>query len=285
MALPVFDAGEVYDMCVGSIANENTRKNFQTIRESMLQLGKTYLDNANMHQLHQIEPINLKDDEQCIEQITKKDLVDLYTQQFTGQKKPARAVYDRLLISAPNGRCPFCGFGQASTLDHFLPKAKYFWLSVFVPNLVPACKDCNSKKSTKLANSVEKQTLHPYFDDLRIENEQWLFADIQDQNSYPIPIRYYTKPPLVWDESLKLRVSNHFRDFELAPRFSLEAANELATLTSVLKTLSRCGSNQVKEHLDLIFQSEFSVRKNTWKSALYQTLSESEWYWSGGHSI
>jgi hypothetical protein len=281
LPLPLFDHGIVYDTCVNSIAAESIRNKFQVIRKSILELGEIYIDRAKAHKLYLIAPSNL-DDEQLAGQISCGELKNLYTQQFAGLNKPARAIYDKLITSVPHGRCPFCGFGQASTLDHFLPKNHFSWLSVFVPNLIPACKDCNHGKSSSLADSPKDQIIHPYFDDPRINKEQWLFASINQTS--PISIIFNAKPPIEWEELLKLRVGNHLRDFDLSRRFSLEAANEIASLTSVLKSLLPCGQGAIKAHLDLMAQAEFELHKNSWRTALYQTLAETEWYWAGGHT-
>ena len=40
-------------------------------------------------------------------------------------------------------KCPFCGIGTVSTLDHYLPKSKYPALAITPKNMIPACRDCN----------------------------------------------------------------------------------------------------------------------------------------------
>ena len=60
--------------------------------------------------------------------------------------KPAR-IRRYLMSLANTGKCPICGIGQASTLDHYLAKTIYPTYAVTPYNLVPVCKDCNFAKS------------------------------------------------------------------------------------------------------------------------------------------
>jgi hypothetical protein len=67
--------------------------------------------------------------------VRKKDMKQLYTQQMV-QNKKGRKIYDKLMNIAPLSRCPFCGIGIVSTLDHYLPKAKFPIFSVLTYNLI-----------------------------------------------------------------------------------------------------------------------------------------------------
>ena len=101
------------------------------------------------------------------------------------KEKLARKYYDKLLSLAPLNRCPYCGIGQVSTLDHYLPKTKFLIFSVLPYNLVASCKDCNTGKLDSYATTQNKQTLHPYYDDFT--SEQWLYARVLQ----PLKIEFY----------------------------------------------------------------------------------------------
>jgi len=279
---PAPSAAETYDLCVSTVANPALRDYFAASRAEIFGSYEDYRQLAENQQLHALEPLDGGDDTLVVGHITKKDLKDLYTQQLVGRGKPARSLYDQILASAPFGRCPYCGFGQVSTLDHFLAKAKFPRVAVLPINLVPSCKDCNHGKKAAVAQIPGEQVIHPYFESTEIEEEQWLFAAIQE--TAPVSVTYRATPPATWSDALQSRASNQLKDFDLSRRFALEAANEIAGLTPLLRSLALIGEQAVREHLKLVFESEYSLKKNSWRTALYQALANSHWYCEGGHA-
>jgi len=216
--------------------------------------------------------INCMDTDEEIKSIKK-----FYSQQLV-QNKKGKKIYNKILSSAPLGRCPYCGIGQVSTLDHFLPKSKFPIFSVLPYNLVPSCKDCNTGKGTNFATEEEKQTLHPYYDNYTAE--QWLYAEVLETS--PVSVKFYVKVNPHWDDIQKGRVKAHFQEYKLAHRFSIEASNELANLREkfLLYPMSK-----VQIQRELI--REYNIHKkrylNSWQTALYQALSGSDWYCNGGY--
>ncbi|MFM9859036.1 HNH endonuclease signature motif containing protein [Pseudoxanthobacter sp. M-2] len=69
----------------------------------------------------------------------------------------------RLLASVIE--CPLCGFGEATTLDHHLPKDQYRALSIYARNLIPSCHPCNRAKGT-LEPVVGAGLIHAYLTEL-----------------------------------------------------------------------------------------------------------------------
>lgn len=61
--------------------------------------------------------------------------------------------------------CPLCGSGDATTLDHHLPKDDYRALAINPRNLVPSCQPCNRAKGT-LAALAGQGMIHAYFEAL-----------------------------------------------------------------------------------------------------------------------
>lgn len=184
-----------------------------------------------------------------------------------------RNIYDSILVAA-NDRCPFCGgIGQPRTLDHYLPKANYPVYSVHPANLVPSCRDCNTGKSNALALVVGEQVLHPYFDDDSYFNEKWVAASVV--TTEPITLVFYVDPPVHWDRVNKERSLAHFTDFDLAKRYSIQAAEELSTLVDQRKGYMRDFTPELfKSYLLSIASGPLFV--NHWKSVMYQALSENE---------
>ena len=273
------DSSVIYDACVGGIADHRLADRFKSARSVVMTQFDLYVALALIHKLFQCEAVARGQSSQVVlADLSKGELVDLYSKCMVAQTKPARAYYDQLMMLAPNGKCPFCGFGQATTLDHFLSKARYPAFSTLDANLVPACTDCNGGKVAS-ESTAENQILHPYFEDKCIEAESWLFAEILE--SAPACTRYFARPPDCWPMELKLRVENHFNSLGLAKRFSTEAATALSSLYEQMQMLPNSADR--KAHLDFLAITECRVRKNSWLAALYVALAANDWYLNIGY--
>lgn len=78
-------------------------------------------------------------------------------------------------IKINKNRCLFCGLEKLETVenyrsdyDHFLPKAKYPFLSINLKNLAPTCDKCNRKYKLstdplyKKDNTTRRKAIYPY---------------------------------------------------------------------------------------------------------------------------
>ncbi len=277
--IPTFKFKLVFDTCVNSISNDNLRNKFIASSVELINDCKSYHNKAKNAELFLIDANNCQNDQVVITTITKKELKNLYNQQMIGQNKPARTIYDKLIISAPNGICPYCGFGQTSSLDHYLPKASFPNFSVLPLNLIPSCNDCNTGKHAKITNTAEQQVIHPYYDHQLIQDQKWLFAKVIE--TIPASIQFFVQPPEDWSNIMQQRVQSHFNEFNLSKRYSIEAANELSTLNPTLSNYFSTNKNLVKLHLRSAANAMYSNHKNSWKTAMYHALVSSDWYCDG----
>ncbi|WP_149087856.1 HNH endonuclease [Pseudomonas prosekii] len=278
---PTYSPEYVYDLCINSISDQNLRGRLLLIRGGVFEAAQDYLIKAQTRRLFSIPSNFCQNDEVVIGAVTKAELKKTYSDHMVGVGKPARYIYDLLIASAPRRKCPFCGFGHATTLDHYLPKAKFPLLSVIPWNLVPACKDCNTGKSSTIARMESEQTLHPYFERRAISEEQWVYARLI--TSAPPVLEFFVSPPPYWDEIEKARVESHFIGYKLATRFSVEASNELAALKDVFNNLwDDLGAEGVRLHLRGVAHGKALQHVNSWDTAMYQALAASAWYFSGG---
>ena len=279
---PNFPPKSVYEMCVDSVNDENLRTNFNKHTNFIATMAKEYDLRAKNGKLFTFCPDETDDLFIEFSPIEKKSWKSLYSQQMVPKSKPARKVYDMLLGLAPIGICPSCGFGHASTLDHYLAKSRFPFFSVLPFNLLPACKDCNTGKSNKVAKMAGQQPLHPYYDYGEFITEQWLFATVIEGN--PAVIKYFALPSDHWEDVLKERAISHFEGFNLANRFSVQAANELSSLNPKLSLYIK-DKTEIKKHLNENADIEYRKHKNSWKTAMYQALLKSDWYCSGGFNL
>lgn len=108
-----------------------------------------------------------------------------------------------------------------------------------------------------------------------------MFAIITE--TYPASIHYAVRPPIGWSRTEKQRVKTHFKDFKLNKRYSTEAGRELGNLRDLLEYDYEIGGEvAVKNELNKRYVCALRQNKNSWKTALYLCLSESDWYCDGG---
>jgi hypothetical protein len=206
--------------------------------------------------------------------LRKSDLVSLYETYFRGKNKPGRSLYDSLLTAA-NEKCPYCGgIGRPRNLDHFMPKAKFPQFSVLPVNLIPSCRDCNMDgKGRKFLSTADKQIIHPFLEALHFFDEQWIFANYHAAvDSDPSYIEYFVSPPNAWSALDKARVQQHFVDFDIAKRYSIEASLHLNEIEAQIGALLKVDKNiDFKEILlhPVISSAPFA---NHWKRIMYISL-------------
>ena len=238
---PVSSHPEMLSLCRrGITGNAGLLQNVTDVSHLLEQKAEEYEASATTGELYTIDPLpRPQDDPVVIGRLKKSDLVKLYDYYVVGKSKPARVVYDALMVAADD-KCPFCGgIGRPRNLDHYLPKSYYPQFSIVPVNLVPSCRDCNMDgKGQAFASAAQDQVLQPYLDDDRFFNEQWLYARYHPgENDEPGVIEYFVSPPEYWEDDQKKRVEKHFEDFDLALRFSKEAGPRLATLLSQYRGL------------------------------------------------
>ncbi|MDP9908886.1 5-methylcytosine-specific restriction endonuclease McrA [Variovorax boronicumulans] len=276
---PDIDPKEVYEVCVSGVSSADLAARFKAATAEVVELAQEYMARAATNELHLFPSSPWGNGASLVVgDLTKDDLTDLYSSYMVKSSQPGRAYYDRITLLAPLGKCPLCGFGQVSTLDHFLSKSRYPSFSVLPVNLVPACSDCNTGKGAGVLDA-ENQIPHPYFEDERIETESWLYASVNETS--PATATFSVVPPGSWPPELAKRVTNFFQELDLASRFAVEAASELTSLSDFLGLLET--GQQLSGHLGLVAQTERTHRKNSWKAALYEALAESVWYCKGGY--
>lgn len=284
VAHPSFPYINLINSCIGSIDCADLRDRLQNVLPDLISAGSDYNNSATHSNLFQTVSFSGGDDEIVIGAVTKKELKKLYSAHMVPAAKPSRAFYDDIMILAPLGICPFCGFGHVKTLDHYLPKSKFPLLSIYPLNLVPCCTDCNKGKLAKTATTMGEQCLHPYFSDPLFVNEQWIFATVS--HTAPAAVVYHLQRPVSWGFTDFERAKSHFDDYGLAQRFSVQAGTELSTLRGELKFDHASGG--VSEVLKTLRKKESAARgveKNSWKTAMYQALSNDAWFYEGGFNL
>lgn len=212
--------------------------------------------------------------------LTKKMMGEIYKRHFTRQGSASRELYDRIRLSVRNSQCPLCGQRSVSSIDHYLPQSEFPVFNLTPANLVPACSDCNKAKLAKVASTEEQQTLHPYFD--RLGSSRWLVVKIIEVS--PPGVVFTIQKPVEWTDTLMTRVSRHFQTMGLSALYSAQAAGEIADIAaSLVKVGSGSGAAGVWDFLNEAFQTRNSNDPNSWKTALYAGLRDSQWFCTEGY--
>lgn len=207
---------------------------------------------------------------------TKEDMKKLYDTKFVPKHEKGRQYYNSIMLLAPNTRCPYCAQRNVRTLDHYLPKSKYPTYAVTAFNLVPSCSDCNAEKQDVIFKHREEEIIHPYYDDFT--DKKWIFAEIIEGEN--IAFEFKVKCPEEWDEIKKKRAENHFDKFKLNDLYKPYAAEEyIACFNRIKRAYLRGGKELAIERLKEDIDDKDTIRLNTWQSAMYQAIIESNWYW------
>ncbi|AZP22819.1 hypothetical protein EJC51_46375 [Streptomyces aquilus] len=276
---PSRSAPDVYRQCISN-ANAGNRAILDLYEDSVAQASTTYDQVCRDQQLHTLPGTAFRPPCPPLTDDAAKQHADLlenvYTQRLAGERGPGRPIYDELRASAR--RCPLCGIGMVTTLDHHLPKTKYQYLAVTPTNLLPACADCNKKKSNTAPVTTDEQTLHPYFDN--IDQDIWLTATVTEQ--VPCTVQFAVTAPAHWPHALTRRVEGHFRAFGLGELYALQAGDQLVGFHHLFTELAQRGAETLRTHLTESADSQAAERRNHWQTAMYRALSLSTWFCSGG---
>ena len=273
LPMPPQSAADVLATCIGGVADPALRLRLQAIT------GQLVADAANYDLLARVQSLHQVVRAPNVGAVTRPELEALYSTQMSATNGAARVIYSVLRNAAPNGKCPLCGIGTVTVLDHHLPKARYPNLSVCPLNLVPACDFCNNAKRARFPTCAEEQTLHPYYDDYT--QQQWIFAQL-DVAGPPVLV-FHVNAPAHWPQVARLRAKQHFDVVKLGVSYTSNANDDLIPLRDHLTTIAATkGAGGVQAYL-AEEQSRYAARLNCWQHVMFQTLAANRWFIGGGY--
>ena len=268
--IPKIRKSDIYKCCCNGIRDKVKKKNLLNYLYVFLLNARDYCNSARKKCLDKYiikELINCTRYEDI-----KKDLFNLYDKCLVRGKEP-RKYYDQIMASPKLGKCPYCGLGHVSTLDHYLPKSEFPIFSILPNNLIGCCRDCNTIKRNIVSN-----TIHPYYDDFT--KTQWLFAKV---NWSTLAMEFFVDTKNINNDLDKKKIEGHFSVYELARRYAVEAASELSDLRIEFEN-KNLTTTDIEEELHKKFKSKAMNHINHWKTAMYQALCQDQYYCNGGYS-
>ncbi|MEN5290209.1 hypothetical protein [Stenotrophomonas lactitubi] len=206
---------------------------------------------------------------------------------YTSETLPMVSLRTALLDRECVVRCPFCGIGESTTLDHYLPKEKYPEFSVFPKNLVPSCGYCNTRKSDRilLRGSTVRMFLHPCFDVIPED----IFVVVKARmKGGALALSYTVRRPNGMKLARFQHLQSHFKEMNLADRYRRMG---LENLGEKYPSLRRAYGNDkdpqrvAKALLEAAGDVAESKGENYWLVRLYRALAEVEVFCDGGFEI
>jgi 5-methylcytosine-specific restriction endonuclease McrA len=277
LAKPSEHAEEVFLLCISRVQNSTLKTRLSNCKDLITEAAEEFDKKVTKGLLHTIHLESLVNGD-----LTAKELEDVYTLRMVGQGSPGRSLYDKLKLTPTYGICPLCSHRTVTTIDHYLPKAKYPRLSVVPVNLIPSCSDCNKLKLDAYPTCSEEESLHPYYDDL--ENEVWLKARVNQTT--PPSIIFSVDPPSTWSKLLSDRAKFHFKILSLNSLYAAQAAVELTNINHRLNSIYKIsGAKSVRQYLLENAESRLNANKNSWQTAMYTAIANDNWFCNGGFKL
>lgn len=202
---------------------------------------------------------------------------------YTSKTKVMSAFRDELLYPELEDfdECPFCGIGEPTTLDHYLPKEEFPEFSVLSKNLIPICGVCNSNyKGRNWIENGNRLFLHTYYDQL--PDESLFEASVTVTNKVVIDFSTISVAAEPYFCSI---FNHHFNKLRLNKRYKRKASTEINRKRRSLELIYRRNnsaidiSNSLREEANGL---EIDYSKNHWKTVLYRALSNSESFCDAG---
>ena len=133
--------------------------------------------------------------------------------------------------------CPYCTIGEASSLDHIVPKTVMPVFADHPKNLIPCCSNCNSKKSNKWFAYDNWEYINLYLDELPYK--QFLFVDLAIDNN-TLKVNFYIDNRNLINENLFLKITNHYAKLDLCRRFEQCSNQEISEVATLINRFYNC---------------------------------------------
>ena len=189
-----------------------------------------------------------------------------------------KKVREQIFTSMPaaiQAKCPFCMISAPNTLDHYFDKGDYPEFSVYTPNLIPCCSECNTQKGSKIfLKNGERKVLHYYYD--KIPNYQFLVMTLELSDNIPV-----IKISLKLDESKEEDriIKNHFAALKLEERYKKQFNDQLSTLINEFRDYYLEEKN-INNIIEMINRRIDSYRKNNginyWVACLFDGVVKNQ---------
>lgn len=196
-----------------------------------------------------------------------------------GDNKEFKVIRQQLfndLSLSGQTKCPYCLLNRPNTLEHYFDKDDYPEFSVYIPNLVPCCSECNTAKSTLMFdNHGKRKFIHFYHDS--IPEEQFLFVRFAYSDTDAIPEASITLRPGAENYFSDL-VQKHFSNLSLLSKYKSAILDRLAPIIEEIKIHHQSGTppKSIKDALEIkkgTLANHYG--NNYWETCIYEGILNS----------
>ncbi len=268
---PDLSLKEFLDACFDSDTQKKTKETKSRMRPYVEAFSEFYEEAAPINEFHKLIDYHEFLNNLILHEKELNYVKQLYSYRLRKHKN-GRALYDHLIFDVSDS-CPYCYFGTVRQVDHFIPQAAYCIWNIHPKNLIPICADCNRDKNDYMGKSLEKNLLHPYFDDF--SKGQWLFAEIKIKSGrVKYKVNYRCKPVSIFTKSEEKRLKNNFDILKLADRFEgISRSQRMAIKIELDDVLGEKNDVVRRSYLKRLIDSKINTFGfNYWSVALYQAF-------------
>ena len=247
--------------------HQPTRGKLQSISGKIKERYSFYETHVNA--LNEIRPLS------ATEWIGVKDELQSCYRKNVEFAKVRQMIFDNLAATSQT-KCPYCMINRPNTLDHYFDKDDYPELSVYVPNLVPCCSECNSLKSTFLFNSQGKREYIHFHHDT-IPEDQFLFVRYYFSSPEGIPVvSVYLRFSSA--DAVSELIQTHFHKLSLLEKYEETIRDSIAPIVEEVRMNVQNGLS-INTITDILRIKHRSLVKfygaNYWESCLYEGILNS----------
>ena len=172
-------------------------------------------------------------------------------------------------------KCPYCTLSRPNTLDHYFDKSDYPEFSVFTPNLVPCCSECNGLKGTIVFDDKNKRPfIHFYLDNL--PDYKFLFVRFNLINQIPeVSIEFCFKE----DEPMKDQIQSHFARLNLINKYKEVINEKISIIIGEIQMAKRDGDDITvicRTLTNRYISFVNNLGENYWETCMYEGVLSSD---------
>jgi hypothetical protein len=139
-----------------------------------------------------------------------------------------------------------CGVGHSSTWDHYLGQAQFPEFSVFTPNLIPACAECNTLKGEQWISYGKRVCVNFYYDHFD-PNQRLIEARINiGDDGDPEATFFMTRRRASRNHFGRL-FARHWRMLDLERRLREAAESKMDAIGVDIRTWAAAGRSSVED--------------------------------------
>lgn len=239
-------------------------------------------EDARILELYRIyDELNGNPDDSLLGDDLRAELLNAIHDSYELTQKTRRLKKIREDLKLSVEKCPYCGVGELTDLDHHIPKSKYKAHAIYARNLVPTCHPCNKKKSTTANQDPNFQFLHTYFGNLPAE--PFFVASIHmAQHAFTATFKAIKTASM--DEEEFQRLEFQIAKLELNDRYTAAVVTYLSIHKTSIEMMGDISPDVLEQWLTKAHSDScYSFGVNHWQTALLKALADSQDFCAGGY--